>query len=172
MNPYSDFSMPAFERFLVWLSASDLRHFFYRFEQFDGFVLFLHALSAAALFGSILIMDVALLRSTSPVAARDVARLTLPWASGGAVGAISTGLILFLFDPIATGVHSYFLPKMALIVLGVADALVFHSLGGVSTESARQMRERTFGALSLLIWTGVFLCASLNQSERLVGGPL
>ena len=42
MNPYSDFSVPAFDAFLLWLSATELRAFFYRFEDFDWFFVFAH----------------------------------------------------------------------------------------------------------------------------------
>lgn len=167
MNPYSHFSVPAFDQFLVWLSATDLRLFFLQWEAADGFVRFLHVLGAGTLFGAILLMDLKLLGRVARIDARDLATLTIPWAVAGGSVAILTGIVLLLFDPIAVGVHTFFLPKMGLIALGIANAFAFHAFVGMDERARRPRLAGSAGALSIALWAGVFLCAALNGSERI-----
>lgn len=167
MNPYSDFSVPAFDQFLIWLSATDLRLFFYRFQDWDWLFVFLHVASAAILFGAILIVDLRLMGVMRKLDLRELARLALPWAIGAAGAAIASGIVLLLFDPITVGVHTYFLPKMALILLGLANAIIFHRVVRLEGTEQRANTARFAGALSIALWAGVFLCASLNSTERI-----
>jgi hypothetical protein len=167
MNPYSDFSVPAFDAFLLWLSATDLRVFFYRFEDFDWLFVFAHVTSAAVLLGSILIVDLRILGVMREINLRKLAALALPWSIGGALIALLSGFALLLFDPITVGVHTYFLPKMGLIVLGLANALAFHWMFNLEAAETPTTRSRFAGAVSIALWAGVFLCASLNATERI-----
>src|SRR5262249_41425220 len=105
MNPYGDFSVPAFDRFLIWLSTTDARLFFYRFEDWDWLFVFLHVASAAILFGAILIVDLRLIGVMRKLDVKQLAALALPWAIGAAGVAVASGVVLLLFDPIAVGVH-------------------------------------------------------------------
>jgi hypothetical protein len=167
MNPYSDFSFPWFDQFLIWLSTTDLRLFLYRFEDWDWLFVFLHVVSAAILLGAILIVDMRLIGVMRRLDVRQLAALALPWAIGGGVVAIVSGIVLLLFDPVAHGVHTYFLPKMALILLGLINALAFHRLTRLESADTRIISSRIAGAVSIALWTGVFLCASLNATERI-----
>lgn len=170
MNPYSHFSVPAFDQFLVWLSATDLRLFFLQFEAADGFVRFVHVLAAGTLFGAILLLDLKLIGRIRRIGVHDLASVVIPWAVTGGVVAMMTGVVLLLFDPIAVGVHTFFLPKMALIAAGIVNALAFHRfvrLGqSADGEPAPPLRAGA-AALSIALWAGVFLCAALNGSERI-----
>lgn len=167
MNPYSDFSVPAFDQFLIWLSATELRLFFYRFEDWDWLFVFLHVASAAILFGAILIVDLRIMGVMRRLDVKELASLALPWAIGAATVCLASGVVLLLFDPIAVGVHTYFLPKMALILLGLVNALAFHRLVRLEGTDNRTGSARFAGALSIALWAGVFLCASLNATERI-----
>lgn len=167
MNPYGDFSVPWFDAFLVWLSASDLRLFFYRFEDWDWFFVFAHVMSAAVLFGAILLVDLRMLGVMRRLELRTLSALALPWAIGGLAVALLSGVVLLLFDPIAVGVHSYFLLKMVLIVLGGVNALAFHRFVRLEAAEAPHAGARFAGALSIALWAGVFLCAALNTTERI-----
>lgn len=167
MNPYSDFSVPWFDAFLLWLSATDLRVFFYRFEDFDWLFVFAHVASAAVLFGSILIVDLRIIGVMREINLRKLARLALPWSIGGTIIALSSGIVLLLFDPIAVGVHTYFLPKMALILLGLLNAVAFHYFVKLDVAETSTAGARFAGALSIALWAGVFLCATLNGTERI-----
>lgn len=167
MNPYSDFSVPAFDAFLLWLSATELRAFFYRFEDFDWFFVFAHVAAAAVLLGSILIVDLRIIGVMREINLRKLAALALPWSIGAALIALASGVVLLLFDPIAVGIHTYFLPKMGLILLGLLNALAFHRLVKLDNAEVPTARARFAGALSIALWAGVFLCATLNATERI-----
>ncbi len=167
MNPYTHFSIPAFDNFLVWLSTTDLRMWLYQYEDVDRLLVFVHIAAAAMLFGVILMVDLRLMGFAKRLVLKDLADLALPWAIAGGVIAMSTGIVLLLFDPIAVGIHTFFLPKMALILLGLINALAFHRVVRLDGVEARAVRARFAGALSLALWTGVFLCASMNATERI-----
>lgn len=167
MNPYTHFSIPAFDNFLIWLSTTDLRLWLYQYEGVDRFLVFVHIAAAAILFGAILLVDLRLIGFARKLAAKDLADLALPWAIAGGVTAMLTGLVLLMFDPIAVGIHTFFLPKMALIALGVANALAFHRFVHLDSIDSNARRARFAGSLSLALWTGVFLCAALNATERI-----
>jgi hypothetical protein len=167
MNPYGGPHSPAFDDFLIWLSTTPLRLFFYRFEDFDWLIVFAHVASAAVLFGAILIVDLRLMGVMRKLEPGSLAKLALPWAVGGALTALASGFILLMFDPIAVGVHTYFLPKMLLIVLGLGNAVLFHRVVRLEAVDTRSLSARFAGALSIALWTGVFLCATLNGTERI-----
>ncbi|MBK6705324.1 MAG: hypothetical protein IPG56_17220 [Caulobacteraceae bacterium] len=159
MNPYSDFSVPWFDAFLLWLSATELRAFFYRFEDFDWLFVFAHVASAAVLLGSILIVDLRIIGVMCEINLRKLAVLALPWSIGGAIIALLSGCVLLLFDPIAVGVHTHFLPKMGLILLGLLNALAFHhftqSRGGRDAHNPRPVR---WCALDRAVGRGLPVC--------------
>lgn len=167
MNPYTHFSSPAFDNFLIWLSTTDLRLWLYQYEEADRLLVFVHIAAAAILFGAILLVDLRLMGFARKLNVKDLAEVALPWAIGGGVTAMVTGVVLLLFDPIAVGIHTFFLPKMTLIALGLVNALAFHKITRLDAVDNRVARARFAGALSLVLWTGVFLCATLNATERI-----
>lgn len=167
MNPYTHFSIPAFDRFLVWLSTSDLRLWLYQYSGADRVFVFLHVTAAALLFGAILLVDLRLMGVGRRLVLRELAALALPWALGSGIVALVSGIVLLLFDPIAVGVHTFFLPKMALIVLGALNALAFHRFVRLDAAETPRAMARLAGAVSLAVWLGVFACATLNSTERI-----
>ena len=167
MNPYTNFSIPAFDQFLVWLATTDLRLFLYRFEALDRAAVFVHIAAAGILLGSILLVDLRLMGFAKKLDLKDLATAAIPWALWSGIVAMASGILLLLFDPIAVGIHTFFLPKMALIVLGAINALAFHRLVRVDGAEHRVSGAKAAGAISLALWLGVFLCASLNATERI-----
>jgi hypothetical protein len=75
---------------------------------------------------------------------------------------------LFFYDPVHVGSHAYFTLKLLLIALGLANAALFRRSGDFATlasekpASAPSLRIRAVGAISLMLWTGVLICAALN----------
>jgi hypothetical protein len=91
-------------------------------------------------------------------------QLVLPGVMVSAGAALASGVLLLLFNPIAVGVHTFFLPKMGLILLGLINAAAFHRLAP-AVDGAWPRRA---GAIaSILLWSAVFLCATLNETERI-----
>ena len=79
--------------------------------------------------------------------------------------AIVTGVALFLYEPVKVGSHAYFVPKLALIALGMTNAGLFHGRDYRAALDAEAMprHARLAGAVSLALWTAVIVCACLNS---------
>lgn len=123
-----------------------------------------HILALAALFGSILALDLRLLGLFRTVPVAPLARI-LPRLSGiGLAVATPTGIALFSVQPFDYLAHPVFAVKLALIALGAANALLLHRtagwreilLGGGVPNSARAA-----AAISLTAWTGAILAGRL-----------
>src|ERR1700733_288659 len=147
------------------LAALDSRGFHYALQPYHHLVRLVHVLTVAAFFGGIMQLDLRLMGWRSMVPLRALAEHILPWLYVTFGVAIVTGLALFFYDPIGVGSHGYFTPKLILLVLGLANAAIFHRSGYVAALAAQSqmpMNARIAGAVSLITWTAVMVCASLN----------
>jgi hypothetical protein len=147
------------------LAALDSRTFHYALQPYHHLVRLTHVLTVAAFFGGIMQLDLRLMgwRATAPL--RAFAEDVLPWLYGTFGVAIVTGLALFFYDPIGVGSHGYFTPKLIFLLIGLANAAVFHRSGYVAALAAQSRMPasaRIAGAVSLLTWIAVMVCASLN----------
>ena len=147
------------------LTAIDSRTFHYALQPFHYLVRSAHVLAVAAFFGGIALLDLRLLGWRGTVPLRPFADHVLPWLYATFGVAVVTGVMLFLYDPVAVGSHAYFTPKLVLIALGLANAALYHRTGYVkalATEQRMPIDSRIAGAVSLAIWTAAVVCASLN----------
>lgn len=168
---YSDWAVTLPPDWLVWLATSSARLFIYRQQGWHGLLRLLHVGGTAAFFGAIVLLDLRLLGVLGRDLALDaLARLVLPvthWSFGVTV---ATGALLFMYDPIQQGSHSWFLPKMALLALAVANAALFSlpRRTGLRPIGAGPLTRhaRVAGALSLALWAGVVASATANHEER------
>ena len=168
---YSDHAVTLPTAWLVWLATSSARLTVYRMQGLHEPLRLLHLLSTAAFFGGILLLDLRLLGVLGREIAVDaLSRLVLPVVHLGFGLLLLSGLWLFLYDPIQTGSHTWFVPKLLLIVAGLGNAALF---GQPRTRGLRAIgsgaltrHARLAGALSILIWGGVVACATANQEER------
>ena len=168
---YSDTALVLPGDWLVWIATSAVRLAVYRLQGWHAPLRLLHIGGTAAFFGAILLMDLRLLgllgRDISPAA---LARLALPVTHASFVVTAASGAMLFLYDPIQAGSHSWFLPKLLLIAAGLVNAGLFslpreRGLKGVR-EGGLTAHARVAGALSLLLWSGVLAAATANHEER------
>jgi hypothetical protein len=166
---YSTYGIYLPTDFLVSLSSSGFRLFVYRLQEFHALFRVAHILSMAIFFGSILLLDLRLFGLSRDLALRQFAPHVLPWTYASFCVAMVSGAVLFLFDPIQIGSHTWFLPKLILIGLGVLNAAIFRrgawdrALGG---SGAMPPAARAAGAISATVWIAVLVFASLNASER------
>ena len=73
--------------------------------------------------------------------------------------------MLFFYDPVHVASHAYFSLKLILIAAGMLNAAMFNRRGFVlalSAAGAMPRHARAIGAVSLAIWAGVMICATLN----------
>ena len=147
------------------LIALDNRDLHFQMQPYHYLVRLVHVVAMAAFFGAIGLLDLRLLGWRASVPLRAFADHTLPWLFATFALALLTGAALFAYDPVHVGAHAYFMPKMLLIVLGVANAGVFHRtayLRSLAKEGAPPLAAKLAGGLSLAIWAAVIVCSSLN----------
>ncbi len=147
------------------LIALDWRPYHFAVQPMHHLVRMLHILSMAAFFGAIGLLDLRLMGWRGTVPLRAFADHALPWLHVTFGTAVVTGLALFFYAPVQVGSHAYFVPKLILIGLGMANAVLFHRtsyLRALAVEGPMPASARLAGAASLAIWTAVVVCATLN----------
>jgi hypothetical protein len=147
------------------LVAMDNRELYYALQPYHYVIRAVHVLAMGAFFGGIVVLDLRLmgLRAAAPL--RGFVDHIVPWLYGTFAVTVLTGIVLFLYDPVQVGSHAYFTLKLLFILLGGANALIFHRWGlGDSLKSEIKMPRsaRIGGAISLGLWVLVLLAASLN----------
>jgi hypothetical protein len=151
------------------LVALDWRPFHFALQPYHYLVRMTHVASMAAFFGGIAALDLRLMGWRASLPLKLFADLVLPWLYVTFAIALATGFALFLYDPVHVGSHAYFSLKLLLTALGLLNAALFRrdatfaALASETPASARPSANvRLAGAVSLLLWTGVVVCACLN----------
>jgi phosphoglycerol transferase MdoB-like AlkP superfamily enzyme len=147
------------------LIALDNRTFHFAVQPFHYLLRMTHIVSAAAFFGGIVLFDLRLAGLRSHVKLKAFAADALPWLYVTFGLAMLSGILLFLYDPVHMGSRAYFVPKMILIILGLANALVYHRFAfrfALGEPPAAPRSARWAGALSLAFWVGVMVFSSMN----------
>lgn len=145
------------------LIALDWRPLHFALQPVHYLLRMAHVLAMAAFFGGIATLDLCLMRgavSLRPFASHFQSYL---YATFGVT--VVTGVALFLYDPVHVGSHAYFTLKLVLIVLGLANAVLFHLTGyasALAADTRMPMQARATGAVSIVLWIGVVVCACLN----------
>ncbi|NDV88878.1 DUF2214 domain-containing protein [Aurantimonas aggregata] len=121
-----------------------------------------HILSLAALFGSILALDLRLLGVAKALPVQPLAVLLPRVAAGGLAMAVLTGALLFLVQPVDYAANRFFLAKIGLVAIGTAHAVLVRRSRGwqvVRSPLGIVTRGLRLSALaSLLIWTAAIVC--------------
>ena len=147
------------------LIALDNRDYRFAVQPYHHLVRMAHILSISAFFGAIILLDLRLVGRKSVLPLKALSELVMPfiyWTFG--IG-VATGTLLFFYDPVHVASHAYFSLKLILIVLGMANAALFNRKGfgvALTTPGAMPRHARIIGTVSLLIWAGVMICATLN----------
>jgi hypothetical protein len=151
------------------LIALDWRPYHFALQPYHYLVRATHVLTMAAFFGGIMTIDLRLMGFLRQISLRTLTDKMATWLYGTFAVTFVTGLALFLYDPVHVGSHAYFSLKLFLTFLGLANAAAFHHSGQLltsaldpSTQWHVTCRGRFAGALSLALWIGVVVCASLN----------
>jgi hypothetical protein len=147
------------------LVALDWRPYHFAIQPYHYLVRVVHVVSMAAFFGGIGLLDFRLMGWRGTVPLRNFAEHVLPWLWVTFAVAVTTGLALFLFDPVRVGSHAYWAPKLVAIGLGLANAALFHRIGyivALSAEGTMPLSARISGGLSLTCWTAAIVFACLD----------
>ncbi len=168
---YSDHALTLPTTWLVWLATSAARLAIYRLQGWHLPLRLVHVTATATFFGAITLLDLRLLGLLGrDIALDSLARLVLPIVHTAFALLMLSGAWLFLYDPIQTGSHTWFLPKLLLIAAATANATIFsrprtHGLRALGPGPLTR-HARLAGALSLILWAAVIASAVANQEER------
>jgi len=120
-----------------------------------------HILGLVFFAGTIILLDLRLLGFARTLPALAVARVLTPIMLVGLAVQIASGVLLFSADARPLWNNPVMQVKAALIVFGLANALVFRALWNrrlADWDAAAPGIARTQAGLSLLIWLGVAIC--------------
>ncbi|MBI3710219.1 MAG: hypothetical protein HY246_21450 [Proteobacteria bacterium] len=160
---YYPFGLYVPTEWLVAVATSSLRLAAYRLQAFYPLIKFLHLAGTGLFFGLIVFLDLRLIGFFRGI---DVASLMRPMLGCIRLAfaiVLLSGCVLFLFDPIQTGSHTMFLPKLLLIGVGIVNATTLHY--GPWKLSGRRSSQAAAVA-SLCIWFLVVGAATWNATER------
>jgi hypothetical protein len=120
-----------------------------------------HIFGIILLVGGTSILDLRLMGLTfRDEAVSKLAQRFLPWAWGGFIIQVTTGLLMFSSEATKMYVNTAFQVKMLLIVAAGVNALVFHflayqSVGKWDKDPVAPMSARVAGLISILFWFGI-----------------
>jgi hypothetical protein len=124
-----------------------------------------HILALAALFGSILALDLRLLGLWRSVPVAPLARVLPRISAVGLALALVTGCALFSVQPFDYLAHPVFPIKLALIAFAAFNALLLHRTIGwqrlVDGATLVPASARIAATLSLLGWTGAIVAGRM-----------
>lgn len=151
------------EAFFEWLNGTGLATAVRESEMLFPWTESLHVLALTIVVGSIAIVDLRLLGIAS--GKRPISKLmkdVLPITWVAFVGALITGLVMFISQAPTYAANFFFQIKMVMLVLVGINVLVFHgmtvrSLAQWDTAKNVPMPVRVAGATSLLLWTCVIV---------------
>jgi len=148
--------------FLAWLATTDFRLWAYGLRPVYGVTRFLHLLGMSGFLGLLLLLEVMRLGVFPGASLATVRRPVLTLMNGAFALTLVTGVLLFLYDPVGVGLHTMFLPKLALVTLGVVHAWYIERLASMQRPHWR----RATAAAALTIWVLVIGCSTWNAVER------
>lgn len=115
-----------------------------------------HVIGIALLVGSVVPMDLRLLRLVPGPDPQAVVAFLRPFAIAGLILALTFGGLLFLARAGEYGANPWFRAKMTLLALAVLNAMLHLRLG-----PARPSLSQAVAAASLLLWPAVLLCGRM-----------
>ena len=122
-----------------------------------------HVLTIMLFVGTIVMVDLRLLGlAFTRVTVSEMTGRVLPWTVAGFIVMIVTGLVLFYAKPLLYYHNLYFRAKMVLLILAMANILLFHRHVQRTIEQWDSLKTppamaRLSAALSLSAWIGIVI---------------
>jgi hypothetical protein len=148
---------------LAWLATTDLRLWIYDQRALYGAMRFLHLVGVAGFAGGVAAMELRRLNGLAATAVTPVRQPLTLLAHVSFSVALLTGLWLFLRDPLGMGLHTMFLPKLALICVAAVYAHAVRQAGVVRRVATVR---RASAIVSGVLWISVVGLSTWNHIER------
>jgi len=116
--------------------------------------------------GSIVVLDLRLLGLARDLPVRALVRHVVPWALGGLLLIIPSGLLMFAAQAVDLVANRVFQLKLLLLLLVGTNGAVFHTgvYRGVTawnSDAAPPLAAKVHAAASLLLWFSILACGRL-----------
>ena len=131
---------------VVWLKTSD-----YAYPALET----LHIVGIALVFGTLWIVDLAILGRLRGLDVQLLAKRVLPWTLAGFLLAALSGLTMFVTAVGDLIANPAFVLKMTLLFVAATNAGILHARGPIDGSNRL---TRIQAVLSVLIWLAVIAC--------------
>lgn len=118
----------------------------------------LHVLAVGLIVGSIVALDFRILGFARSVSVAGASRLLTPFTVAGLLIAIPSGFALYASDAVSLSKNSLMWIKLALVVIGIANALLFRKFWRTRLETweiKTPVLGKGLALLSIAIWLAV-----------------
>ena len=145
-------------RFCEWLAGTPWSIALHESRYMFLAVLTVHALTLALFVGTAMMIDLRLLGVTMKrVPVSEVVGRLLPWSAAGLLVMVASGVLLFYSAPLVRYHNLFFRFKMAVLVLAVLNAWIFHvtvfrRVAEWDLDAVPPRAARLVGGLSLVLW--------------------
>ena len=137
--------------FLSWMESSALGQFMREAGPWSYAVVNLsHVLGVAALFGSILVLDLRLLGLWRRVPIAALASATVPVGKTGVAVALATGVLLLATNATEYIGNPFLILKFPAIAIGLINVFVLSRLPAWKARGVRELSPRESGQLQLM----------------------
>ena len=151
---------------LVWLEHTGLGVAMRQWRWLYPIVEIAHIFGIVLLAGAAAMWDLRLLGVSRRLPVSLMERHLLPWARVGFAIVLPTGLMMFVAHAVEMATNPAFQLKVTLIVLAVANTVVFHrgvfrSVQRWDIAQGTPPAAKRAAAASLVLWAGVIACGRL-----------
>ncbi len=153
--------------FCEWLAATSGSVALHESHYMFLIVLTVHVMTLCVFVGTAVFVDLRLLGLTMLwVPASEVVRRLVPWASGGFLVMVISGLLLFYAAPVDRYENLFFRAKMAMLVLAGVNVWVFQrkayrSIAEWDLDPVPPPGARLAGGVALALWAGLILAGRM-----------
>ena len=118
----------------------------------------IHIASFAAVFGSLMVLELRVFGAAPAVPLSPLARLAVPTALTSFAVAATAGVLMLISNATEIVINQAFQIKLALIAIAGANAWWFHRRGSLVLNDGVAKAQ---SLLSILLWFGVITCGRL-----------
>jgi hypothetical protein len=151
MQPSFANTFPASKPFFDWCHATWIGEFMREDTWQFAITETVHLLALAVLLGSILLVNLRLLGILRGWTVVRLARTLAPFITGGLIGMLTTGALLFVSEPIKYFNNDAFLPKMVFLTA----AILYHYTVYRKAGAAPALLGKAAALVSIALWFSI-----------------
>lgn len=158
--------------FCEWLAATPGSIALHESRYLFLVVLTLHVMTLTVFAGTAVIVDLRLLGVTMlRVPASELVSRLLPWAIGGFIVMVASGLLLFYAAPVDRYGNLFFRAKLAMLVMAGLNIWLFHrtayrDVARWDLDRVPPRRARVSAGVALALWAAIILAGRMIPYQQ------